>query len=133
MSNLLRAFHSFVTSDAEISALVGTRVFRDKVSSEVATPFVIYSRESSKHPLGNFSNEHGVRQTTLVVEVVGQVSEQDALDSLRDLIIEKLGGVQGALGTTWEGSVSVKSESDFYDADTERCVRRIELGCKEVY
>ncbi len=133
MSNLLKAFHSFVTSDTQLSALVGTRVYRDKITNEIATPFVVYGRENVRHPLNNFSNTHGVRQTNLVVEIVGLQSEQNTLDSVRDLLISKLGGFQGALSTNWKGSVKVNSEGDFFDPDTERSVRRIELNCKEIY
>jgi len=133
MSNLLQSFYDFAIHDPELSTLLGTRVFRDKATSTTITPFLVYGTEKSAYPLGVFSNEHGVRKTNLSIDIVGDSVAQDALDDLRNLLVTKLGGFQGALTTDWQGGIEINQASDFYDADTERSVRRLELMCTEVY
>lgn len=108
------ALYSLLTTTAEISAIVGTRVYPVKLPQKPTAPAITYQRIYSAR-VRSTSGPSGLTRTRIQIDYWATTWE--GAKALADTVREAIDGHRCTTAGTRIGSIEVEADRDFYEPD----------------
>ena len=128
MPNLKTAIFEQLNNDTAITGIVGSRIYRTLAPQNVEFPFVTYQRISAVH-----KNDLDLFTERFQFDLIGQGEEDEALETLKDAMLENLNRFKGDLGNTGFKVMNVWLEIIADDYNEDNSTRRIVIDFKFKY
>jgi len=116
--------YSYLTNDAAIAALVGTRVYPLTAEQGASLPLLVYQRVSTPREVSQ-SGSSGLAHPRFQISCLA-ASYGDAV-ALANAVVAALNGYKGTFGAGSIQASFVDTELDVYDFDTNRYRRIVDV------
>ena len=128
MSNLKTAIYEHLKNDPAIVAIVDTRIYRSFAPQGSDFPFLTYQRITS-------TNKNDIDLTTerFQFDLIGKLENEDQLETLKEVVIDRLNHFKGDLGNTGFQVKSVWLDIVADDFNEDHSARRIVLDFRFAY
>lgn len=126
--NLKTAIYEHLTRDPQVASLVAGRIYRSFAPQGSAFPLITYQRITS-------TNKNDVDFTTerFQFDLVGQLENEDELETLKEAVVDCLNRFKGDLGGTGFRVKSVWLDIVADDFNEDHSARRIVLDFRFAY
>ena len=128
MPNLKTAIFEQLNNDAVVTGIVGSRIYRTLAPQNAEFPFMTYQRISAVH-----KNDLDLFTERFQFDLIGQSEEDEALESLKDAMLENLNHFKGDLGNMGFKVMNVWLEIIADDYNEDNSTRRIVIDFKFKY
>lgn len=114
MAELEEAVYAILVEDAAVGALVGTRVYPQRIPQDVELPAVAYSRISTRRAQRHGGTGEGRRLARARVQVNCEAGSYGQAKALASAVVGALDGVQTTVAGVWVQGSWAEGEGDEY-------------------
>lgn len=115
MASLEAGLYSYLTAQAAITAIVGTKIYPNRIPQGTALPCLMYSRTNTDHET-QLAGAAGIATATMQIDCFATgAGGYMTVKNLANAVRVKLHGYRGYMGTEAVNDCSLQNEIDIYD------------------